>query len=243
MSTTPAERLAEVFVQVADTLVDDFDLIDFLGALTSHVAEVSHGAAAGLLLGDADGNLQFMAASDESARLLELFQVQTDEGPCRDCFTSGEPVVNANLSEASDRWPRFAPRAQQQGFLSVHAFPLRHRRTVIGALNVFGSEPGRLAAEDARVVQALADVATIGLLQERAIRHGEVLTEQLQSALNSRITIEQAKGALAQLRGVTPDEAFALMRDYARGHNLHLGDVARQIVTDQNGHSELTNPT
>ncbi|HEX5428694.1 MAG TPA: GAF and ANTAR domain-containing protein [Pedococcus sp.] len=243
MSTIPAERLAEVFVEVADTLVDDFDLIDFLATVTARVADLSSAAAAGLLLGDAEGNLQFMAASDESARMLELFQVQIDEGPCRDCFTSGEPVVNADLSEASDRWPQFAPRAQAEGFLSVHAFPLRHRRSVIGALNVFGREPGRLADQDVRVVQALADVATIGLLQERAIRHGEVLTEQLQSALNSRITIEQAKGALAQLRHVTPDEAFTLMRDYARSRRLHLGDVAREVVTDQGSHPELTSST
>lgn len=240
MSSIPVDRLAKVFVEVADTLVDDFDLIDFLSTVTAHVADVSRGAAAGLLLADAHGQLQFMAASDESARLLELFQVQTDEGPCLDCYISGKPVVNADLSTAADHWPRFAPRAQEEGFLSVHAFPLHHRGSVIGALNVFGNAPGRLQPADVRVVQALADVATIGLLQERAIRHGEVLAEQLQGALNSRITIEQAKGALAQMIGTTPDEAFTRMRDYARRHQLRLGDVARDLLTTHDSHPELT---
>jgi AmiR/NasT family two-component response regulator len=147
--------------------------------------------------------------------------------------------VNADLSLAAERWPRFAPRAQAEGFLSVHAFPLRHRGSTIGALNVFGTSAGQLEPDDVRIVQALADVATIGLLQERAIRHGEVLTEQLQGALNSRITIEQAKGALAQLRGITPDAAFTLLREYARRHHLRLGDVARNVLTGQ-GPSELT---
>ena len=239
MSSIQVERLAEVFVEVADTLVDDFDLIDFLATVTTHVADISQAAAAGLLLADAHGNLEFMAASDESARLLELFQVQTAEGPCRDCYLSGEPVVNADLSLAAGRWPRFAPRAQAEGFLSVHAFPLRHRSSTIGALNVFGTSAGQLEPDDVRVVQALADVATIGLLQERAIRHGEVLTEQLQGALNSRITIEQAKGALAQMRAVTPDEAFTVLRDYSRRHHRRLGDVAQDLLSGQ-GDPELT---
>lgn len=239
MSRIPRERLAEVFVEVADTLVDDFDLIEFLGMVTDHTAHLSRSSAAGLLLADHQGRLQFMAASEESVKLLELFQVQIHQGPCHDCYRQGTPVVNADLREAADRWPSFAPRAAAAGFRSVHAIPLRHRQEVIGALNLFGTEAGRLAPSDVRIVQALADIATVGLLQERAIRRGEVLTEQLQSALNSRITIEQAKGALAERRDIDVDQAFTLLRSYSRQHGLRLSEVASQILNDPAAHPEL----
>ena len=116
--------------------------------------------------------------------------------------------------------------------MTVHAFPLRLRSQSIGALNIFGSgrEPV-LTDDDVMVVQSLADMASIALLQERAIRRGELLTEQLQNALNTRIVIEQAKGAVAQARGISVDEAFTAIRSYARGHNLRLADVANTLVT------------
>src|SRR4029453_9461773 len=174
----------------------------------------------GLLIANQRGWLEFMAASDENVRLLELFPGQTQEGPCLDAHRSGAPGVNADLSAAASRWPIFAPHAAAAGFRSVHAFPLRLRSEKIGALNVFSSSVGgRLEAGDVAIVQALADVASIGLLQERAISRGELLTEQLQGALNSRIIIEQAKGAISQARGVTVDEAFTLIRAYSRNHN------------------------
>lgn len=239
MSTISSERLAEAFVHVADTLVDEFDLIDFLASLTAHVAEVSGTAAVGLLLADHRGHLQFMAASEESARLLELFALQNDEGPCRDCYTRGEPVMAADLTLMHRRWPVFTPRALAAGFRSVSAIPMRHHQTVIGTLNLFDRRLDPFTSEDVRVVQALANVATIGILQEKAVRSGEVLTEQLQSALNSRITIEQAKGALAQLRGVDVDTAFGLLRDYCRNNHLKLSDVARLIVSDPSAHPAL----
>jgi GAF domain-containing protein len=194
-----AERIAEAFVDVADTLVDEFDLIEFLQTVISHAAELTDAHAAGLLLADHRGRLQLMAASDERAEMVELFQVQAMEGPCQDCYGQGIAVVNADLREASGRWPQFAPLAVEAGYRSVHAFPLRLRHEVIGALNMFGTDAGQLNPDDMRVIQALADVATIGLLQERAIRRAEILAEQLQAALNSRIVIEQAKGALAQI--------------------------------------------
>jgi len=185
--TISADRLAEVFVEVADTLVDEFDLIEFLQMLTSHTSDLIEARAAGLLLADGRDRLQLMAASDERTEMLELFQVQAVEGPCQDCYRGGSAVVNADLAEAGDRWPRFAPKAVAAGFRSVHAFPLRLRTETIGALNLFGTDTGRMEPTDIRVVQALADVATIGLLQERTIRRNEVLSEQLQTALNSRI--------------------------------------------------------
>lgn len=235
-----AERLAEVFVQVADTLVDEFDLIEFLQMVTSQTSELVDARDAGLLLADHHGRLQLMAASDERTQMLELFQVQTVEGPCQDCFRQGAPVVNADLREAADRWPKFAPRAVEAGFRSVHAFPLRLRKDVIGALNLFGDDAGQMERNDVALVQALADVATIGLMQERAVRRGEVLSEQLQSALNSRIVIEQAKGALAQIHSISTDEAFAMLRAFSRRNNLRLGDVASAVITDPKRYPGLT---
>lgn len=232
MTDTSPDRLAEVFVQVADTLVDEFDLITFLQGVTDHVSELVQSRAAGVLLADQHGRLQLMAASDERAEMVELFQVQADEGPCQDCYTRGEPVAAADLLSSPDAWPTFAPHAVAAGYRSVHAFPLRLRQKVIGALNLFGAEPGLLSEPEARLVQALADIATIGLIQERAIRQRELLTEQLQTALSSRILIEQAKGALAQILGGTPDEAFEWLRSYCRRRGLKLSEVARSITSD-----------
>ncbi|MEP6799322.1 MAG: GAF and ANTAR domain-containing protein, partial [Lapillicoccus sp.] len=161
-------------------------------------------------------------------------------GPCLDCFTSATPVVNTDLEQARSRWPVFAPRAVEAGFRSVHAFPLRHRQGVIGALNLFSDSAGHLEPTDVRIIQALADVATIGLLQERAIRDRELLSEQLQAALSSRIAIEQAKGALARTHGISVDEAFGRLRAYARRHHLRLSEVAQAVVSEPASHPDLT---
>jgi GAF domain-containing protein len=239
MNAQAGQRVAQMFVEVADTLVDDFDLIEFLQMVTSHASDLIGTSAAGLLLADRNGHLRFMAASNEQTELLELFQVQAEEGPCQDCFRQGVAVTNADLTTASARWPLFAPRAVAAGFRSVHAFPMRLRGHVIGALNLFGSDTGPMDSDDVKIVQALADVATIGLLQQRAVRRGEVLTEQLQGALNSRIVIEQAKGVVAQVHGVGVDEAFQLIRSYARRHNLHLQAVAHAVIDDPASVPEL----
>jgi len=223
-------KLADVFVEVADTLVDDFDVVDFLNTLTGHAVAVSGAAAAGLLLSDHDDRLQFMAATDEDSRSLELYQLQNAEGPCLDAFRLGEPVVNADLAHAGGRWPQFAPKAIEAGYRSVHAFPMRLRDRVIGALNLFGSDDHRFAPEEVRVVQALADIATIGLLQQRSIADAADLTAQLQAALNSRIVIEQAKGAFAQLHGTTVDEAFRRLRQEARTSRRKLTDVCADVL-------------
>lgn len=240
MTTIPTERIAEVFVEVADTLIDEFDIIEFLQMVASRVTELSASTAAGLLLADHRGHLNLMAVTTPELEQVELFQVQAAEGPCQDCFTTGEPVVNADLGRAAARWPRFAPMAVGYGFQSVHAFPLRLRREVIGALNLFSQEPGQLLPGDVKVVQALADVATIGLLQERAVRRGTQLAEQLQSALSSRIVVEQAKGVLSQVHGVSTEVAFELMRTWARTHRRRLSDVAQAVVTDPGSLADLT---
>ncbi|GIH03107.1 transcriptional regulator [Rhizocola hellebori] len=242
MTTISAEGVARTFVEFADTLIDEFDLIEFLQRLADRIAELLEGTSVGLLLTNHDGRLQFMAASSETLRLLELFQIQEQEGPCMDAFRTHCAVVNADLAAATDRWPEFAPRAVAAGFHSVHAFPLRLRQDTIGALNVFtGAAGARLSDAEVQIVQALADIAAIGLLQERAISRSEILVEQLQSALNSRIVIEQAKGVLAHARGISPHEAFELIRSYARSRNLHLTHVAHAVIEDLPSMPELAN--
>ena len=242
MSNIASEQLAMTFVDVADTLVDEFDVIEFLEMVTSRTSDLIAAHAAGLLLADEHGRLQLMSATTQEIRTVELFQVQNLEGPCQDCFRQGAAVISADLTSAAGRWPRFAPLAVDAGFRSVHAFRLRPREDVIGALNLFSRSTGDLDAEDARVVQALADVTTIGLLQERVIRRSEILTEQLQTALNSRIVVEQAKGALAQLHDCTPDEAFTLLRGWCRHHHQRLVEVARGVISEPADYPSLTTP-
>ena len=225
-----AQRLSRVFVEVADTLVADFDLIEFLHKLAEHTAAVSEAASVGLLLADEGGTLHYMAASTESAKHLELFQIQRNEGPCMDCYRTGEPVSIADLSVDNPRWPGFAASAMEAGIRAVHAFPMRLRDRVIGALNVFDEDPTRFHPDDIKVVQALADVATIAIIQERAISRAEMLTEQLQGALNSRIVIEQAKGMIAHRHGIDVDKAFERLRAHARRSQLRLADLAREVV-------------
>ncbi len=222
-------RLTEVFVEMADALVDGFDVIDFLYSLTERCVELLGVSTAGLLLTDERDRLQVIAASTEKTRLLELFQLQTDQGPCLDCFSSGEAVSVADLRSA-DRWPHFAAAAEEVGFASVHALPMRLRTEVIGALSLFHTEPGALDEETQQVGQALADVATIGLLQQRAIHRREGVTEQLQSALNKRDVIEQAKGALSERLGVDVDQAFMVLRGEARSRSQHLSDFAKAVL-------------
>lgn len=233
MTTVSAERLSKIFVEVADTLVDDFDLLDFLHMLTVRTADLVGASAVGLLLADQRGRLRFMAASDERARILEIFQVQISEGPCFEAYQTAAPVIDEDLATSGERWPDFSKQALAAGFRSVHAFPLRLRQEVIGALNVFGSTVGgNFDESDLQIVQALTDTAAIALLQERAIRRSEVLSEQLQGALNSRIVIEQAKGAIAQALGVSIDAAFTVLRGYSRRHNRKLTEIAHEVLAD-----------
>lgn len=223
-------ELAEVFVQLADTLVADFDVVEFLQHLCDRCVELLDVDAAGLLLADPGGELQVLAATSESARLVELFQLQAREGPCLDCYRDGAPVVVPDVSTAAGRWPQFTPACVQGGFAAVHAIPMRCREQIIGALNLFGRAPGGLDAATVRVAQSLTDVATIGLLQHRAIHDQHVLTEQLQHALNSRIIMEQAKGVLSERHGRDMEEIFTVLRAHARRHNHRLTDLARAVI-------------
>ena len=224
------QLLSETFVELTDTMVAGFDVIDFLHVLTDRSVQLLDVSAAGLLLADPRGELRVVAASSQAVRLLELFQLQNDQGPCLDCFRGGRPVAAADLAAEAQRWPRFAAAAQQAGFAAVQALPMRLRDQVIGALNLFRAVPGAFDPADIRVGQALADVATISLLHERNMRHSDTLNEQLQTALNSRVIIEQAKGKLAERLGLDTDQAFSVLRDHARTRNLLLSDVALAFI-------------
>jgi GAF domain-containing protein len=231
------EKLAEIFVSVADTLVDDFDVVDLLYNLVTRSVELFGASAAGLLLSDDRGTLRVASASSEGARHLELFQIQHQEGPCLDCFRSGRPVSTQRLDTEATRWPTFAASATAQGFVSGLALPMRLRGQVIGALNLLSEHSAPpIAAEEIPLAQALADVATIAIMQDRLARSREELAEQLQSALNSRVVIEQAKGALATRLDIDHNRAFALIRARARSKRRMLIDVAGEVInTDPEG--------
>ena len=224
-----SDRLSAAFVELADSMVADFDVIDFLHLLTTRCTELLDVSAAGVLLVDPAGDLRVVAASSEQVRLLELFQLQNDQGPCLDCFRSGRQVNVTDLSSAAPRWPQFVPQAQQHGFGAVTALPMRLREQVIGALNLFSPAPG-LDLADIRVAQSLADVATIAVLQHRANLKADTVVVQLQTALNSRVLIEQAKGVLAERLNVDMDQAFTTLRGHARTHNRKLSDLARAVI-------------
>lgn len=228
--TSREQLIAATFVDLADTLVADFDVIDFLHTLASRSVELLDASAAGIMLADQRGGLHVMASSTEEAHLLELYELQNNEGPCLDCFRSGQPVAREDLPAMRASWPAFTEQLQERGFRSAQALPMRLRDQTIGALNLFRTEPGLLSENDMQIGQAMADVATVGLLQARAIAARELLATQLQTALNSRVQLEQAKGVLAQRIGLQMDQAFQLMRDYARSHNRRLGEVAGQII-------------
>jgi transcriptional regulator with GAF, ATPase, and Fis domain len=232
--------LAKTFVELADNLVADFDLIDFLRLLTDRCVGLLGAGAAGVLLADHNGELRVMAASDEHVRLLELFQLQNDEGPCLECFHHGVPVSVPDLAAEAHRWPRFAAEALNSGYAAVQAIPMRLRDEVVGALNLFRAEAGPFDPVGTPIAQALADVATISLLQQRSTLRSSVLNEQLQTALNSRVLIEQAKGKLAERLDIDMEQSFTALRGYARSHNLRLSDVAREFVDGTESLAGLT---
>jgi len=223
--------LARAFVDVADTLVADFDVVDFLTVLTTRCVQLFELAEAALLLADPPRGLQVAACSSHEMRVLELFEIQHDDGPSVDCYRTGVSIQCENLRAGVTRWPRFARKALASGWESAYALPMRLRSELIGSLNLLRAEPGPLPATDLVAAQALADVATIGLLQHRAAEEHRLLAEQLQYALHSRIAVEQAKGVLAEHAGLSMDAAFAALRRYSRNNNLGLVDVAQSVVT------------
>jgi GAF domain-containing protein len=231
--------LARAFVRLADTLASDFDVVDFLQSLSTDSVEILGAEAAGVMLADPRGGLRLIASSDERMRLLELFELQGAQGPCLDAFSSGRPV-QASAADSRVRWPVFAPEASDAGFQMICAVPLRVRTDVIGALNLFRASDEPFTDAEMEIAQAMAEMAAIGLIQERALRERSLLAEQLQAALNSRVVIEQAKGMLAEYLTMNVDHAFKLLRSYARDHNRKLSEVAGDIVNRKVSRAQLT---
>lgn len=223
--------LIATLVELADNLVDDYDVIDVLTVLSHRCVEAVDVDAAGVMLASPAGDLQFVASSSESMTVLELFQIQANEGPCVDCFRGGLAITNQSLSESDGRWPLFTPRALAQGFRAVHSLPMRLRGRTIGALNLFRTHQGALTDDDVIVAQGLADVATIAILQHQSSMNASTLNAQLSNALNSRVIIEQAKGMICQSTGSDMNEAFNRLRTHARNHNEGLTDLATRVVT------------
>jgi GAF domain-containing protein len=223
-------RVADTLMQLADTLVSDYELLDFLDLLVACSSDVLHAAAGGVMLAGDSGQLQLLTSTDAQSRLVELFELQEQEGPCVDCHREGRRVIDQDLAR-SPRWPQFTPVALRHGFRAVFAFPMRLRGDAIGALVLFRTEPGAVTCSDVEAAQAFADMATIGILQERAVRDARQLAADLQAALDSRVVIEQAKGILAEHAGVDVETAYQVLRWYARSHQRILREVAAAVVS------------
>jgi GAF domain-containing protein len=239
MTETPREtRVLGAVVSLVDSLLVDFDVVELLTQLAEQCAQLLDVEAAALLLADPLDQLRLLAATSEQAHDLELFQLQADEGPCVDCYSTGQPVSVADLAGEAQRWPRFVPAAGDAGFASVHAVPMRAAGVVMGALGLFGSNSGELSDADLLVGQTLAHVASVAILQEHAPTPSTVVP-QLRAALISRVVVEQAKGFLREVLGVSVEQAFHLLRAYAREHNEHLTDVSRRLMTDRHSRPSL----
>ncbi|ASR34464.1 transcriptional regulator [Prauserella marina] len=243
MNNARDQQLASTFVSLADTLVANFDVLDFLGLLTERAVDLLDVDAAGVILSDQRGGWRPTAGSSEQAELIEVLAAQTRQGPCLDCVRSGVTVASADLGAESDRWPDFAPAAVNAGFRAACAVPMRLREDVIGALTLLGTSPVAIDEASVALGQALADIATIGILQQRAIRHDEVVSEQLQATLHHRTVVEEAKGVLAEVGGLDMHRAYLALRDYARTHQLRLSEVARDIATSVLDPHELVTGT
>jgi transcriptional regulator with GAF, ATPase, and Fis domain len=226
-------RVINTFVTLADTLVDEYDVIDFLGLLTERCVELLPADEAGILLADEEGHLHAVAASSERTHLVELYELQSAEGPCLDAYRTGEQVLVGNLAEQQHRWPTFAVRARDAGFSAVYSLPMRLRMDVIGALNLLRNDNGTLSSSDLLLARALADIATIGLLHQRALNEWRSTATELQHALTSRVSIEQAKGVLAARHDLSIDAAFELLRSSARRQRLPLTNLAHAVVHDR----------
>ncbi len=227
--TVRETQINNAFVAVADTLTTDFDVVELLHTLVEQCTQILGIAAGGLMLVDEEGHLQLMTSTNEEADFVEVMQINASEGPCIDCFTSGVAVSVPDIQTIGARWPVFQAAALQGGFRSAHATPLKLRGQVIGTMNLFGTKPEALSDRNAAVAQALSDVATIGILQERLVREGSIVAEQLHAALDSRIVIEQAKGMVAQSLSIDMDQAFAVLRAHARNRNLTMRFVAEEV--------------
>jgi GAF domain-containing protein len=226
-------KLMSTFAALADTLVDDYDVVELLQTLVDACRDLLGSTAAGILLSDESGDLELIASTSEATRVVEVMKLAAQDGPCIECFRTGAAISVPSIARAPENWRAFRDSALSQGFASTEAIPLRLRDSSIGTLNLFGAEEGAPPTSDLIAARAFADVATIGILHERTLRRSELLASQLQGALRSRVVIEQAKGVVAFTRGVPIDEAFDVIRSYARDHRLPLSQVAAMLVRQE----------
>jgi hypothetical protein len=229
-TVTRPEQVSAAFLRLTTTLITRYDVLELLHILVEESVRLLDAAQAGLLLADPYGELQLLASTSEESQLVEILQLQAGEGPCIDCYRTGSVVTVDDITALGERWPAFQEAALGQSFRSVHAVPLRIHERTIGAMGLFGAERGSLNHEDAAIGQALADVATISLIQERTLHESRIINDQLQRALNSRITIEQAKGVISHTSSVDMGEAFIRLRNYARSHQQSLHDTAARVL-------------
>jgi ANTAR domain-containing protein/GAF domain-containing protein len=234
----PNRQVAEAFVELADTVGGDFDLPAYADLVSSHTVDLLGARAAGIILADPADGEDNSTTPAQLHLLLDSRAVQIHEGAGFECFATGLPVRCHDLAAAGARWPGYAPAARAAGFDSVYAFPMQRERA-IGALEVFAGNPVGLGDDDIALGQALADMAAAGILHERTTRSRGVLINQLQTALDSRVAIEQAKGVLAARHEIDVDDAFTALRQYARSHNQRLLDVARTVVTSRTMAAEV----
>lgn len=231
--TAREDQIADAFVELADSLVADFDVVDLLHRLIDRTLDLLDADAAGIMLADPHGRLQVLASSSHVMQVLELFELQADSGPCLDAYRTGRPVTPSDLTVMRGRWPQFTEHAQKSGFASAQSIPMRLRSEVIGALNIFRRREGALSDGDLKLAQALADVATVALITDRTMTARELLADQLQEALSSRVLLEQAKGMLAERASISTEKAYTLIRDQARRSGRTLRSVAAQVVDDR----------
>lgn len=225
-------KVSELYVRLSDTLVSGYDVSEFLQMLVEGCKDVLEVDVVGVLLEKRDGELSVSAASDEEMRTLEALELQTRGGPCFDAYTQQQQVVVEDLEACRDRWPQFVEKALDLGFRCGHAFPLRRREDTLGALDMYKEAPAPFTEDDVHLAQSLADIATIAIVNQRTVRDAEILAEQLQTALHSRVLIEQAKGVLAGREGISPEEAFDRIRRHCRNSHETMRDVSRQVVDE-----------
>jgi GAF domain-containing protein len=225
--TAGPEGLAVTFAELARMAVRGADLVDVYTLLSERVVTLLPVAACGILVRDAGGTLHVVGSSSASAHLLDLFQVQNDEGPCLECLTSGRPV-SVDLADASARWPRFSALLEIEGFSAAYALPIASRAVTVGALNLFARDG--LGAAELEVAQALADVAALALLQSDAVEDAVVVARRLYVAVQARSTVSQAIGVLMERLGLDADDALRRLRMTAATHGEALVGLAAAVV-------------
>ncbi|MGW0903191.1 ANTAR domain-containing protein [Streptomyces sp. NPDC002853] len=224
------QHIARTFVELADTLVEDFDVIDFLHQMTVRCQELLDVTDAAVFLAHPNLNLHSPAPCDPSPALQDVVDAACRQGPAVDAHRTTRPVASLRLVDAAARWPQFTPHLLNAGYTLATALPMRLRQDNIGSLLLLHTGDRALNPDDLALAQALADAATIGLIQARTIRQQHTVNEQLHGALQSRIIIEQAKGVLAARSNVTLNQAFDVLRRYARQHRILLSRVARDVI-------------